>query len=124
MQVMIAGAIAGLLLAASAAAQATIAGKWEGQTPGGSAMVLDLAVKGDVLTGTLTRQGAAAPLSDGKVSKESFTFKAKVNDSVEGFSGERAGADLKVWLDRQGRDAAVTFKRVKGGDAAVNSFPR
>jgi hypothetical protein len=74
---------------------------------------LDLKVKGTTLTGTLTRNGQSAPLSDGKVSRDSFTFKARLNDQMEGFSGEYAGDQLKIWLDRQGRESAIVLTRVK-----------
>ena len=47
-----------LLLACTvmAAAQSTLTGKWQGDTDGGAALALDLTVKGDALTGTLTRE--------------------------------------------------------------------
>jgi hypothetical protein len=98
----------------AAQAQATLTGKWQGETTNGSAIVLELAVKETVLTGTFTRNGVSTPISDGKVSKNTFTFKATINDQVEGFSGELAGEQLKVWLDRQGASRAVVLERVKG----------
>jgi hypothetical protein len=107
-------AVVGLVLAAPAAAPTTLGGTWQGETNAGASVVLDLVVKGTTLAGTLTRNGQSTPLSDGKVSKDSFTFKAKLNEQLEGFSGERAGDDLKVWLDRQGRETAIVLKRVKG----------
>jgi hypothetical protein len=106
-------AVAGLIAVTTLAAQSTIAGTWQGETGGGAAIVLDLAVKDTTLTGTLTRDGQRTPISDGKVSKDTFTFKAKLNDQPEGLSGERAGDDLKVWLDRQGPSRAIVLKRVK-----------
>ena len=94
-------------------AQATLTGQWQGETRAGSAIVLDLAVKGTVLTGTLTRNGESTPL-EGTVSKNTFTFKAKINDQTEGFSGELTGDELRVWLDRQGPSRAAVLQRVKG----------
>jgi hypothetical protein len=95
-------------------AQATLTGKWQGETPNGTSLALDLTVKGPTLTGTMTRGDERIPLSDGQVSKNTFSFKAKINDQVEGFSGELTGDELKVWLDRQGPPKAVVLTRVKG----------
>jgi hypothetical protein len=106
-------AIVTLMLSVSAATQTRLAGTWQGETNAGASVQLDLIVKGTNLTGTLTRNGQSTPLSDGKVSKDSFTFKARLNEQVEGFTGERAGDELKVWLDRQGRATAIVLKRVK-----------
>jgi hypothetical protein len=94
-------------------AQATLTGQWQGETRAGSAIVLDLTVNGPVLTGTLTRNGESIPLSEGTVSKNTFTFKAKINDQTEGFSGELADDHINIWLDRQGAETAIVLKRVK-----------
>ena len=105
--------VAGLIAVTALAAQSTIAGTWQGETGGGASLVLDLAVKDTALTGTLTRDGQSTPISDGKVSKDTFSFKAKLSDQLEGLSGERAGEDLKLWLDRQGPSRAIVLKRAK-----------
>jgi hypothetical protein len=96
-----------------AQAQATLTGKWQGETNNGAAIVLDLTVKGPALTGTLTRNGVSTPLSEGKVSKNTFTFKAKPGEVEEAFSGEMDEDQIKVWLDRQGASTAIVLKRVK-----------
>ena len=106
-------ALAILLPGALAAAQNSITGTWRGETNAGASLQLELVVKGSTLTGTLTRNGQSTPISDGHVSKDSFTFKAKLNEQLEAISGERAGDDIKVWLDRQGRETAITLKRAK-----------
>lgn len=107
--------VAAIVLTCSmvAQAQATLTGKWQGETNSGAAIVLDLAVKGTALTGTLTRNGVSTPLSEGKVSKNTFTFKAKLSDQTEEFSGELADNQIKVWLDRQGASTAIVLNRVK-----------
>ena len=107
--------VAAIVLTCSivAHAQATLTGKWQGETSNGTAITLDLAVEGTALTGTLTRNGVSAPLSEGKVSKNTFTFKATINDQTEGFSGELTGDQLKVWLDRQGASRAAVLQRAK-----------
>jgi hypothetical protein len=99
-------------------AQATLTGQWQGETRAGSAIVLDLTVKGTVLTGTLTRNGESVPLSEGTVSKNTFTFKAKINDQAEGFSGELADDHINVWLDRQGAETAIVLKRVQSASSS------
>ena len=105
--------VASLITATTFATQSTIAGTWQGESGGGASIVLELAVKDTALTGTMTRDGVKAPISDGKVAKNTFSFKTKLNDQVEGLSGEQAGEDLKVWLDRQGPARAIVLKRVK-----------
>ena len=107
--------VAAIVLTCSivAHAQATLTGKWQGETSNGTSITLDLAVEGTALTGTLTRNGVSAPLSEGKVSKNTFTFKATINDQTEGFSGELTGDHLKVWLDRQGASRAAVLQRAK-----------
>jgi hypothetical protein len=101
------------ILTVVAHAQEGIAGKWQGETRSGTPLELDLTVKDTTLTGTLTRDGQPLTLADGKVSKNTFTFKATLNGQAESFSGEVSGDNMKVWMDRQGPEAAATLKRVK-----------
>jgi len=102
-----------LLIAAAAAAQTGLTGKWEGTTPNGAALALDLTVKEAALTGTLTREGQKFTIADGKVKDNTFSFKATINDKPDGFSGELKGNELRIWLDRQGPENAITMTRVK-----------
>jgi hypothetical protein len=102
-----------LLVSAVVAAQSTLTGKWQGLTPNGAYLLLDLTVKGETLTGTLTRGEETVPIADGKVVKNTFSFRATFGDQAETISGELAGDEVKAWLDRQGRENAVTLKRVK-----------
>ena len=104
-----------LIFSLTLAAQEALTGKWEGETNNGSTIVLDLTAKGETLTGTFSRNGQSSPLSEGKVSKGSFTFKTKINDQDEKISGELAGDEIKMWLDRQGAERAILLKRVKRG---------
>jgi hypothetical protein len=94
-------------------AQDTLSGTWEGETRSGSSIVLTLAVKGTVLTGTMVRNGESTPLSEGQVAKNKFTFKVTMNDQAEGFSGELTGEEIKVWMDRQGAERAIVLRRAK-----------
>ena len=92
--------------------QAPITGTWQGVTRNGMQVVLDVTATETALTGTLTREGTPSPIRDGKVSKNTFTFKAKLGDQDEGFNGELAGDQLTVTLDRQGPAGALILKRI------------
>jgi len=107
------GVILTIVTSIAVRAQDGLTGKWEGETQSGTALVLTLAVKGTVLTGTLMRGEESSPLSDGKVSKNTFTFSATLGGEPEKLSGELTGDELKVWLDRQGPERAVVFRRAK-----------
>ena len=91
----------------------TMTGKWQGDTDGGAALLLDVTVKGETLTGTLTRNGQGSPLAEGRIVKNTFSFKATLNGRTEGFSGEHKGDEVRIWLDRQGPEKAVVLTRVK-----------
>lgn len=107
------GTMMALALAAVVHAESALTGKWQGETPNGAQIVLDLTATETTLTGTLTRSGQPATITDGKVSRNTFTFKATINDQTEAFTGELARDEMKVWLDRQGPDRAAVLKRVK-----------
>jgi hypothetical protein len=105
-----------LLACAAAGAQSgrsTMTGRWQGDTDGGAALVLDVTVKGETLAGTLTRNGQGSQLSEGRISKNAFSFKATINERTESFSGEHKGDEIRIWLDRQGPGKAVVLTRVK-----------
>ena len=109
--------LAAIVLTASLAQaqdKPTLTGTWEGETRSGASIVLTLAVKDTALTGTLVRNEQSTPITDGKVSKNTFTFTATLNDKAEGFSGEAASDEMKIWLDRQGPSTAIVLRRVKG----------
>ncbi len=103
--------LAVLVLAAVLHGQAALAGKWQGQTKNGSQIVLDLTTNKTALAGTLTRNGQPSTIAEGKVLKNTLTFKATLGDQTETLSGELRGELLRVWLDRQGPEHAVVFER-------------
>ncbi len=76
-------------------------------------MVLNLRVADRALTGTVTRDGQSSTITDGNVSGNTFTFSATLGEQAETLSGELDGQQLKVWLDRLGREGAVVFSRAK-----------
>lgn len=90
-----------------------LTGKWQGKTPNGADLVLDLTATDKKLTGTLTRDAETTTITDGTVSGNTFAFKATLNGQTETFTGELAADVIKVWLDRQGPEKAAVLKRVK-----------
>jgi hypothetical protein len=94
-------------------AQTSVTGKWQGQTKNlRSQLVLNLTATETALAGTLTLNGQTANITEGKVSKNTFTFKVMLGDQTEGFTGELAGDEIRVWMDRQDRSNAAVLKRV------------
>jgi hypothetical protein len=96
-------------------AQASMTGRWQGETPGGSQVVLEVKAAETVLTGALTVDGQRQTLAEGKVSKNTFTFKVMLppNDAVQAFTGEFAQDQMKIWMDERGPSNAAVLKRVK-----------
>jgi hypothetical protein len=101
-----------MTLAVAAFAQQGLTGQWQGQTPGGTPVMLDLKVTKTELTGTLTRAGQPTKITDGKVEKTKFTFKANLDGQLESFTGEQQKDEIRVWLDRQSPEKAAVLKRV------------
>ena len=102
-----------ILVSITVAAQATLAGTWEGQTPNRQSIVLELTVKGADLSGTMTVGDQKSAIENGKVSKSTFTFSVAMGGGVEPFTGELAGADMRIWMDDRGPSSAIVLKRVK-----------
>ena len=102
-----------LVVAIALRAQTSISGKWQGTTRNGMKVVLDLKAAEGVLTGTVTRDGQASPITEGKSSANTVSFNAVLGEQNEALTGELDGEQLKVWLDRQGKEGAVVFARAK-----------
>ena len=105
-----------LTLAALVHAQ-QVTGVWEGQTPNRQPIRLELAAKGTYLTGTMTVGEEKAPIANGKVSKNTFTFSVTMGGGAEAFTGELTDEQqMKIWMDDRGPAAAIPLKRsAKGG---------
>ena len=89
-----------------------VTGVWEGQTPGRQPIRLELAAKGTDLKGMMTVGEEKAPIANGKVSKNTFTFSVTMGGGAEAFTGElTAEQQLKIWMDDRGPAAAITLKR-------------
>jgi hypothetical protein len=103
-----------LALASMLSAQTGLTGKWQGKTPmSGSDVLLELSVEQETLNGTLTISGETETITDGKVSKNTFTFKVTHDGQTQAFTGEFDGNEVKVWTDRGGSASAAVLKRVK-----------
>jgi hypothetical protein len=111
MERMVTGALIAFLWVAIVQAQAEIIGTWQGKTPNGFELELNVTATGDAVTGTFTRNRQSVPISDGKVTKSTFTFTAIINDQAESVTGEIVGDQMRLWLDRQGRDRAAILKK-------------
>lgn len=105
--------VVAVLLATAVYAAPALTGKWEGTTANGAQVVLDLTATETTVAGTLTRNGETFKISDGKVSKNTFTFKVTLNDKPEGLTGELAGDEIKVSMDSRGPESTIVLKRVK-----------
>ena len=94
-------------------AQTLLTGRWQGQTPNGMSLTMDLVQKDETLTGTLNREGETVAISNGKVSKNTFTFTATLDGATETIEGTVENDDMKAWLTRQGPERTAVLKRVK-----------
>ena len=102
-----------LSFAAIGYTQSPVTGRWEGATPNGTPLVVELTATETALTGTITRRDESAPITEGKVSKNTISFKATLGEVTEAVSGEVKGDELRLWLDRQGPENAAVLKRAK-----------
>ena len=119
-----------LLVVAFVAIAADITGKWVAEQPGRNGgparqITFDLKADGATLTGTMTggmgggpRRGgvAAVPralaISDGKIDGNNISFTVKVefngNTMVSKYEGTLSGDELKLKVNREGRNGATT----------------
>jgi hypothetical protein len=105
--------VVGLLCAACVVIQAQtgLSGKWQGATPSGRPIVLDVQVNKQRLTGTLTVNQQSSDISDRKVEDKTFSFVATVEGRTATFNGRLLGEEVE--LAPEGGPGPVTLKRVK-----------
>jgi hypothetical protein len=100
-------------------------GVWEGQTPGGQPIRLEVVAKDAALTGTMTVAGQKAQIADGKVSNTTFTFSATLEGGTEAFTGEVIdGQRIRMWMDDRGPAAAITLQRSERARKQAGYFER
>jgi hypothetical protein len=100
-----------LILAAVVHTQAALTGRWQGETVSGRSVTLDLKAEKTELTGTITLVKEPAPISEGKIDKNTFSFRATVDGKEVGFTGEIAGDEIKLIVE--GVQNPLTLKRMK-----------
>jgi hypothetical protein len=92
-------------------AEAGFAGKWQGATASGRPVVLDLTVKGQQLTGTLTVGQRSSDITDGKADEKSFSFTVAMEGRTVTCNGRRV--DEAIELTVQDVENPLILKRVK-----------
>lgn len=116
-----------LLALAFAASAADVSGKWVFEQPGRGGgnpvkVTLNLKAEGGKLTGTYSRPGRDgnvmdAQISDGKVDGNNVSFKVATpggggNTMTSEFTGTLSGEDLKLTIQRPGRDGNMQKSEV------------
>ena len=109
MKKMVFGMTVILLFAGVLTAQTSLIGRWQGETRNHAQLLLNLTVRETVLTGSFTLNGQMASITDGKASKNSFTFKVTLGNQTEGFTGEFTDDQITIWMDRQGPSSAAVL---------------
>ena len=92
-------------------AQGGVSGKWQGTTPSGEPIVLDVKVKAERLTGTVSLGGQTVQITDGTADATTCTFKVTVDDRPHTFNGRLVGEGLE--LSSEDIEKPVTLQRVK-----------
>jgi len=101
------GCVLTLLAGVSAAAQSGLAGKWTGVDQNKHPVTLELVVKGEVATGTLSvGPDPVRTLSDGKVQGTTVTFTTPATMN---------GRETTITWRGELKDDRLTFKRQLGG---------
>lgn len=115
MKKIIAGMAVGVLMAVVVQTQAAMSGRWQGESPNGSHVVLEVKASDTALTGTLTVDGQRLTLADGKVAKNTFTFTVTLppNNAEQPFTGELTQDQIRLWMNRRGPANAAVLTRSK-----------
>lgn len=91
----------------------SVEGKWRGETQGKTTITMDLAAKETELTGIITRKDSQIKIEAGKIAGNTLTFRALIQDRTEAFTAEFTKDEIRLWMDRLGKESAMTLKRVK-----------
>ncbi|MGE5568588.1 MAG: hypothetical protein ACM3S5_06065 [Rhodospirillales bacterium] len=101
-----------LTLAAGMALAADVTGTWKASMPGrdGATMetTFNLKAEGNTLTGAVVTQRGETPISDGKISGNTISFKVKRefggNEMIMLYEGVVSGNEIKFKTTREGSD--------------------
>jgi hypothetical protein len=108
---LVAVAVFAILCSTSVLVQGRLTGKWQGTTNRGREVQMDLKAVKTELTGTLTIDKAVGKITEGKVTKDRFTFKAPMQGRPVAFSGLIRGDEVE--LTPEGATDPVVLKRMK-----------
>jgi len=101
-----------LLAVVSPAAQSGLAGKWTGTDQNNHPVTLELVVKGEAATGTLSvGPDPVKTLTDGKVQGATVTFTTPIMMN---------GREVAITWRGELKDDRLTFKRQLGGSAEMS----
>jgi hypothetical protein len=101
-----------LALAATMALAADVTGVWKANVPGRDGQTMEqtytLKAEGATLTGKVSGQMGETPITDGKVSGDTITFKVKRefngNTMIMNYEGTVTGNEIKFKSTREGSD--------------------
>jgi hypothetical protein len=101
-----------LVLAAGMALAADITGAWKASVPGRDGntmeMTFNLKADGSNLTGNVASQMGETPITSGKISGDTITFKIKRefngNEFIMNYEGKVSGNEIKFKSTREGSD--------------------
>ena len=111
-----------ILVLASAASAADVAGKWVAQVPGRDGetheTVFNLKTDGGQLTGTVSNQRGEQQISEGKIDGNDLSFSVTMefngNSMKFLYKGKVAGDEIKFTRQREGGDRTQDFTAKRG----------
>ncbi|GAA4424882.1 outer membrane beta-barrel family protein [Pontibacter saemangeumensis] len=92
--------------------QVELTGRWKG-TVGEREMTLDLVADGNTLTGTMQTPTGQAPLSNGIISGDEFSFTLTMGGNEVPYKGKMEGSAINLTADFQGQPVNITLTREK-----------
>lgn len=111
-----------LLLMTTLAQAADVTGRWLGKL-GNSELALNLKAEGKKLSGTMYTPDGDGPISNGKVSGNTFSFTYLTNGLSIPYTGVLNGDNIELSAVVQGKDIKGTLMRMKDGQA-IRITPR
>jgi hypothetical protein len=104
-----------VFLIAAVAVASTVAGRWSGTIAGQFEVIVNIKEDGGKLTGIVSSPIGEIPLSEGKVTGDSLSFKELSYNgiSVSYIKGKIEGDKMNVTVGFQGQDLQGTLTRIK-----------